>query len=83
MLTYNLFHNAGAIYDTTIDTVDLLRYGDPNYRAYWQTAGFNAGYILKQVTYRPKDYDPYKGKKPTPTPLGPNNKEPNKPPKSF
>jgi hypothetical protein len=29
-LTYNLFHNAGPIYDTVIDLVDLFRYGNPN-----------------------------------------------------
>jgi hypothetical protein len=78
-LTYNVFHNAGAIYDTTVDLIDLFRYGDPNYRYYWQTIGNGAGYILKQISYKPKNYDPYNGKKPTPTPIGPN--KPNKPPK--
>ncbi len=34
-LLYNLFHNAGNIYDTTISLVDLFRFGDPDDRAYW------------------------------------------------
>ena len=29
-LTYNVFHNAGPIYDTVTDLVDLFRYGNPN-----------------------------------------------------
>lgn len=35
-LIYNLFHNAGGIYDTTTDLVELFRYGDSGDRAFWQ-----------------------------------------------
>jgi hypothetical protein len=82
-LTYNLFHNAGEIYDTTVDMIDLFRYGDPNYRYYWQTIGNGVGYILKQISFTPKNYEPFNGRKPNPppTPVGPN--KPNRPPRFF
>lgn len=61
-LTYNLFHNAGGIYDTTADLIALVRYGDPNDRAYWKQIGSSAGYMFKSISYKPKNYDPYNPK---------------------
>ena len=63
-LAYNLFHNAGPIYDTVTDLIALFRFGDPNKRYYWQRIGNGVGYILKQITYKPRNYDPFNGKKP-------------------
>lgn len=72
-LVYNLFHNAGSIYDTVTDLIDLFRYGDSGQRYYWKTIGNSVGHLLKQISYKPKDFDPYNGpKKPvTPTPEPP------------
>ncbi len=58
-LFYNVFHNAGNIYDTTTDLVDLFRFGDPDDRAYWQTIGNGVGFLLKQLSFKPKNFDPY------------------------
>jgi hypothetical protein len=59
-----VFHNAGNIYDTTTDLINVFRFGDSNDRAYWQTIGNDFGFLLKQLSYKPKDYDPYNpGKK--------------------
>jgi hypothetical protein len=65
-LTYNLFHNAGPIYDTVIDMVDVFRFGDPSYRYYWRTIGNGVGYILKMISYKPNNFNPFDGKKPVP-----------------
>jgi hypothetical protein len=62
-LVYNLFHNAGGIYDTTTDLVELFRYGDSGDRAFWQKIGNSAGYLLKAISYKPKNFDPFTGKK--------------------
>jgi len=62
-LVYNLFHNAGGIYDTTTELVELFRFGDSGDRAYWQKIGNSAGYLLKAISYKPKNFDPYNGKK--------------------
>jgi hypothetical protein len=83
-LSYNIFHNAGPIYDTVIDLIANFRFGDPTYRYYWQKIGNNVGYILKQIAYKPRNYDPFNGKKPTPTPVNPQQPpQPNKPPRFF
>lgn len=61
-LTYNLFHNAGGIYDTTDELIALVRYGDKGDRAYWRQIGNSAGFIFKSILYKPTNYDPYNGK---------------------
>lgn len=63
-LFYNLFHNAGNIYDTTSDLIELFRFGNPDDRAYWQTIGNSVGFLLKQLSFKPRNFDPYRpGKK--------------------
>jgi len=61
-LTFNLFHNAGGIYDTTSDLIALFRYGDKKDRAFWRQIGASAGFMVKSITYKPQDYDNYNGK---------------------
>ena len=65
-LTYNLFHNAGAIYDATTDLISNFRFNTPYDRTYWKRIGNDIGLIINQVSYKPKDYDPY-----TKTPVTP------------
>jgi cell division septation protein DedD len=67
-LSYNFAHNLGTVYDATTALIEVLRYGNPNERSYWKHIGNAAGFILKQIAYKPSDYNPYDGRKPSPTP---------------
>lgn len=58
-LTYNIFHNAGKIYDATTNLIDNFRFNTPYEKSYWQRIGNNIGLIINQISYKPKDYDPY------------------------
>jgi len=75
-LSYNFAHNLGTVYDATTALIEVLRYGNPNERSYWKHIGNAAGFILKQIAYKPSDYNPYDGKKPTPTPAPTPNPKP-------
>lgn len=61
-LVYNIFHNAGGIYDSITDIIDNFRYNNPAIRSYWQRIGGNIGYIVNQISYKPTNYEPYKPK---------------------
>lgn len=58
-LVYNIFHNAGHIYDSVTSIIENVRFNDYKQRGYWVNIGNNVGYILNQVSYKPQDYDPY------------------------
>jgi len=45
-LFYNLFHNAGPLYDTFTDLIANFRFGDPDERIYWQRIGNDIGFML-------------------------------------
>jgi hypothetical protein len=62
MLSYNVVHNLGKIYDNTVAMIDLLRFGDANNRNYWRNLGYYAGNSLNQIFYKPRNYDPFKPK---------------------
>jgi len=34
-LVFNIFHNAGQIYDSTTDIIATIRFSDPGTRGYW------------------------------------------------
>jgi hypothetical protein len=57
-LVYNVFHNAGQIYDATTDFIDNFRFNDPSKRSYWKRIAMNIGLVINQISYKPKDYDP-------------------------
>jgi hypothetical protein len=59
MLLYNVFHNAGTIYDMATDLISNFRFGDPTTRVYWQKIGGDIGLIVNQVSYKPTNYLPY------------------------
>lgn len=56
-LVYNVFHNAGTIYDATSDLIDNFRFDTPNYRSYWQRIGGDIGLIVNQISYKPNGYN--------------------------
>ena len=58
-LVYNIFHNAGKIYDAATDLIDNFRFNDPGFRSYWQRIGNDIGLVVNQISYKPQDYDPY------------------------
>lgn len=42
-LFYNVVHNMGKIYDNTVASIDLFRFGDVNNMNYWRNIGYYAG----------------------------------------
>ena len=58
-LTYNIFHNAGRIYDATTDLIDNFRFGDYAVKKYWHRIGNDIGLIINQISYKPTNFDPY------------------------
>lgn len=63
-LTYNIFHNAGQIYDSTTNLIDNFRFNTPYEHSYWKRIGNNIGLIINQISYKPSNYDPYNNKNP-------------------
>jgi hypothetical protein len=57
-LVFNVFHNAGNIYDATTDVIDNFRFNSPAYRSYWQRIASDIGLVINQIAYKPSDYDP-------------------------
>jgi len=43
MLFYNIVHNMGKIYDNTVASIDLIRFGDENNKNYWRNLGYYGG----------------------------------------
>jgi hypothetical protein len=62
MLSYNIVHNLGKVYDNTVAMIDLLRFGDDTNKNYWRNLGYYAGNSLNQIFYKPRNYDPFKVK---------------------
>lgn len=56
-LIYNVFHNAGHIYDSVTNLIDNFRFVDPGVREYWIRIGWDIGFIINQISYKPKDYE--------------------------
>jgi hypothetical protein len=59
-LFYNIVHNMGKIYDNTVASIDLIRFGEPNNPNYWKNIGYYAGNSINQIFYKPRNYDPYR-----------------------
>jgi hypothetical protein len=45
-LVYNIFHNAGQIYDSVTSIIENVRFNDYKERGYWVNIGNNVGYII-------------------------------------
>lgn len=58
-LIYNIFHNAGRVYDAVTDLIDTFRFEDPGLRGYWTNIGWNIGLMINQISYKPENYDPF------------------------